>query len=95
MIDEKDQVLAYSQDSGDLEWFNKDFYLRSLTSPDKLKSLVIFGDYQGFIHALDIALGEQVARKRASRSKIISISIKDENVLILDEKGKLSLFTLQ
>ena len=95
LIDEKDQVLAYSQNSGDLEWLNKDFYLRNLTSPDKLKSLVIFGDYQGFIHALDIALGEQVARKRASRSKIISISIKDENILILDEKGKLSLFTLQ
>ncbi len=95
LIDEKDQVLAYSQNSGNLDWFNKDFYLRNLTSPNKLKSLVIFGDYQGFIHALDISQGEQVARQRTSRSKIISISIRDGNVLTLDEKGKLSLFTLQ
>ncbi len=95
LIDEKDQVLAYSQNSGNLDWFNKDFYLRNLTSPNKLKSLVIFGDYQGFIHALDISQGEQVARQRTSRSKIISISVRDENVLTLDEKGKLSLFTLQ
>ncbi len=95
LIDDKDQVLAYSQNSGNLDWFNKDFYLRNLTSPNKLKSLVIFGDYQGFIHALDISQGEQVARQRTSRSKIISISIRDENVLTLDEKGKLSLFTLQ
>ncbi len=95
LIDEKDQVLAYSQNSGNLDWFNKDFYLRNLTSPNKLKSLVIFGDYQGFVHALDISQGEQVARQRTSRSKIISISIRDENILTLDEKGKLSLFTLQ
>ena len=95
VVDEKDQVLAYSQNSGNLEWFNKDFFLRELTSPKKLKSLVIYGDYQGFLHALDISKGEQVARKRVSRSKIISISTKDENVLTLDSKGKLSLFTLQ
>lgn len=95
LIDEKDQVLAYSQGSGNLEWFNKDFYLRELTSPNRLKSLIIYGDFQGFVHALDISQGEQVARKRVSRSKIISISTKDENVLTLDSKGKLSLFTLQ
>ena len=95
VVDEKDQVLAYSQNSGNLEWFNKDFFLRELTSPKRLKSLVIYGDYQGFLHALDISKGEQVARKRVSRSKIISISTKDENVLTLDLKGKLSLFTLQ
>ena len=95
LIDEKDQVLAYSQNSGKLEWFNKDFFLRELTSPYRLKSLVVYGDFQGFLHALDISQGEQVARKRVSRSKIISISTKDENVLTLDSKGKLSLFTLQ
>ena len=95
LVDEKDQVLAYSQNSGDLEWFNKDFFLRKLTSPSSLKSLVVYGDFQGFLHALDISQGEQVARKRISRSKIISISTKDENVLTLDSKGKLSLFTLQ
>ena len=95
LVDEKDQVLAYSQNSGNLEWFNKDFFLRKLTSPRSLKSLVVYGDFQGFLHALDISQGEQVARKRISRSKIISISTKDENVLTLDSKGKLSLFTLQ
>ena len=95
LVDEKDQVLAYSQNSGNLEWFNKDFFLRKLTSPSSLKSLVVYGDFQGFLHALDISQGEQVARKRISRSKIISISAKDENVLTLDSKGKLSLFTLQ
>jgi hypothetical protein len=56
---------------------------------------VVDGDFQGFLHALDISQGEQVARKRVSRSKIISISTKDEDVLTLDSKGKLSLFTLQ
>ena len=61
LIDEKDQVLAYSQNSGKLEWFNKDFYLRELTSPNRLKSLVVYGDFQGFLHALDISQGERVA----------------------------------
>ena len=39
--------------------------------------------------------GEQVARQRISRSKIISVSVEEETVLALDSKGKLSLFTLQ
>ena len=48
LIDEKDQVLAYSQNSGNLEWFNKDFFLRELTSPNRLKSLIVYGDFQAF-----------------------------------------------
>lgn len=95
LIDEKDQILAYSQNNGNLEWLNKDFYLRELTSPKKMKSLIIYGDYQGYLHVLDINQGEQVARQRISRSKIISILVEDEKVLALDSKGKLSLYTLQ
>ncbi len=95
LIDEKDQVLAYDQKAGNLDWFNKDFYLRELTSPKKLKSLIFFGDYQGFLHGLDINEGSQVARKRVSRSKIISTTTRGNLVLALDIKGKLSLFTLQ
>ena len=95
LIDEKDQVLAYDQKGGNLDWFNKDFYLRELTSPKKIKSLIFFGDYQGYIHGLDINEGSQVARKRVSRSKIISTTTRGNLVLALDIKGKLSLFTLQ
>ena len=95
LIDEKDQVIAYSQNNGDLEWINKDFYLRELTSPKKMKSLIVYGDFQGYLHVLDTNQGEQVARQRISRSKIISVSVEDETVLALDSKGKLSLFTLQ
>ena len=95
LIDEKDQVLAYDQKGGNLDWFNKDFYLRELTSPKKIKSLIFFGDYQGYIHGLDINEGSQVARKRVSRSKIISTTTRGNQVLALDIKGKLSLFTLQ
>ena len=95
LIDEKDQVIAYSQNNGDLEWLNKDFYLRELTSPKKMKSLIVYGDFQGYLHVLDTNQGEQVARQRISRSKIISVSVEEETVLALDSKGKLSLFTLQ
>ena len=95
LIDEKDQVLAYDQKAGNLDWFNKDFHLRELTSPKKLKSLIFFGDYQGYLHGLDINEGSQVARKRVSRSKIISTTTRGNLVLALDIKGKLSLFTLQ
>ena len=95
LIDEKDQVIAYSQNNGDLEWLNKDFYLRELTSPKKIKSLIVYGDFQGYLHVLDTNQGEQVARQRISRSKIISVSVEEETVLALDSKGKLSLFTLQ
>lgn len=95
LIDEKDQVLAYDQKAGNLDWFNKDFYLRELTSPKKLKSLIFFGDYQGYLHGLDINEGSQLARKRVSRSKIISTTTRENLVLALDIKGKLSLFTLQ
>ena len=95
LVDESDNAIAYSQNSGNLEWFNKDFYLRDLTSPSKIKSLIVFGDFQGYLHALNTSDGEQVARKRVSRSKIISLSSFEDNVLTLDAKGKLSLFTLQ
>ena len=60
-----------------------------------MKSLIVYGDFQGYLHVLDTNQGEQVARQRISRSKIISVSVEEETVLALDSKGKLSLFTLQ
>ena len=60
-----------------------------------MKSLIVYGDFQGYLHVLDTNQGEKVARQRISRSKIISVSVEEETVLALDSKGKLSLFTLQ
>ena len=95
LIDENDNVTAYSQNSGNFEWLNKDFYLRDLTSPKKINSLVIFGDFQGYLHALNINDGDQVARNRVSKAKIISISTIGDDILTIDTKGKLSLFSLR
>ena len=54
LVDESDNAIAYSQNSGNLEWFNKDFYLRDLTSPSKIKSLIVFGDFQGYPYPITV-----------------------------------------
>jgi len=93
--DEKDNITAYEQTNGNISWKNSDFFLRELTSPKRLKSLIVLGDFQGFVHLISQKDGSQLGRERVSRKGLINVEVIEDKVLALDRNGKLSLFLLQ
>ena len=93
--DEKDNITAYEQITGNVSWKNSDFFLRELTSPRKVNSLIVLGDFQGFVHLISQKDGSQLGRKRVSRKGLINVEVIEDRVLALDRNGKLSLFLLQ
>ena len=93
--DEKDNITAYEQINGNVSWKNSDFFLRELTSPRKVNSLIVLGDFQGFVHLISQKDGSQLGRKRVSRKGLINVEVIEDRVLALDRNGKLSLFLLQ
>ena len=93
--DEKDNITAYEQINGNVSWKNSDFFLRELTSPRKVNSLIVLGDFQGFVHLISQKDGSQLGRKRVSRKGLINVEVIEDKVLALDRNGKLSLFLLQ
>ncbi len=93
--DEKDNITAYEQINGNVSWKNSDFFLRELTSPRKVNSLIVLGDFQGFVHLISQKDGSQLGRKRVSRKGLVNVEVIEDRVLALDRNGKLSLFLLQ
>ena len=93
--DEKDNITAYEQINGNISWKNSDFFLRELTSPRRVKSLIVLGDFQGFVHLISQKDGSQLGRERVSRKGLINVEVIEDRVLALDRNGKLSLFLLQ
>lgn len=55
-------VRAFDRLSGTTVWTQDKLRARGLTAPAVLGNLVVVGDFEGYLHFLDIATGEMVAR---------------------------------
>ena len=75
VVDEESEVQAFSGLTGVSLWKTKDYRLRNLTSPVRLKNYLVLGDYEGYLHFLDIKNGSTIGRYRVSRSGIIALTI--------------------
>lgn len=55
-------VRAFDRLSGTTVWTQNKLRARGLTAPAVLGNLVVVGDFEGYLHFLDIATGEMIAR---------------------------------
>jgi outer membrane protein assembly factor BamB len=64
VVGKDDQVNALDQQTGETTWSNATFRLRALTGGAVSGSYLLFGDAQGYLHALAQSDGRVVARMR-------------------------------
>jgi outer membrane protein assembly factor BamB len=67
-----DVVHALDARSGDRVWSQGPMFLRRLSRPLAVGNGVVFGDFEGYVHALDQRNGGFIARERASGGAIRS-----------------------
>ncbi|WP_025367517.1 outer membrane protein assembly factor BamB [Thioalkalivibrio paradoxus] len=78
------------RNGGDL-WQQRDLRLRGLTAPVVAGDQAVVGDYQGYLHWLNVRDGGIVARTRAGSGGIVSRPVLDDGVLyVLAANGQLS-----
>ena len=90
VVDEESEIQAFSGLTGVSLWKTKDYRLRNLTSPVRLKNYLVLGDYEGYLHFLDINSGSTIGRYRVSRSGILSLKSYKNSLVCLDISGRLT-----
>ncbi len=90
IVDSKDFINCYDGIRGDTLWSVNDFKLRKLSSPKRFKNHMIVGDFEGYLHAINLNSGEIEGRIKPSNQAIYKIYAINESLYTLDESGKIS-----
>ena len=88
-VDEQDIVKAFGVATGAILWEQNELKLRKLTSPVSINNYLAVGDFEGYVHLLDIKNGDFLGRKKISRKPILELSSERNFLLAVDESGKL------
>ncbi len=85
-----DAVVALGRRTGVIEWQQDSLSLREVSGPAVAGSVVIVGDFDGYVHFMDAASGEFVARRRVSDARIVAAPlVVGELVYVLASDGTL------
>jgi outer membrane protein assembly factor BamB len=86
-------VVALHQRDGSEIWRNDKLKRRGLSTPAVTSTAVAVADYQGYLHWLDKATGQLVARQRVAKFRVSNppVAVKD-TVIVLTDSGKLAAF---
>ena len=88
------KVVAYSLTSGEQLWQNEKLLRRQLSGPQVFGDYVAVVDFKGYMHVLNQATGELVARDRVDRKAVRAPMLTDGNTLyIYGNGGSLMAFT--
>ena len=90
IVDSEDLIKSYDGIKGNSLWSLDEFKLRKLSSPKRFKDYMIVGDYEGYLHAINLNNGEIEGRFRPSNQAIYEIYAFNNFLYVLDESGKIS-----
>jgi outer membrane assembly lipoprotein YfgL len=86
--DANDRITAWRAESGDTLWTNEKFMYRSLSGMLAVGPVVVFGDFDGYVHFLDTATGDSQLRLGTDGSPVVATPVVSGNtVLILTRSG--------
>jgi outer membrane protein assembly factor BamB len=89
-------VVAMKRSDGAVVWEQDAMKRRSLTAPALDGDALVVGDFEGYVHWLDKATGEIVAREKTDGERITNPAVTtDAGVFVQTDSGKLLAFRSQ
>ncbi|MCE8020955.1 outer membrane protein assembly factor BamB [Halomonas sp. MCCC 1A11036] len=89
-VNEASHVIAFDARTGEEVWRNRDLEGRWLTSPAFADGNLVLGDFEGYLHLLDIQNGRFTARTRVDSSGISLRPVTDfRRIYVLANDGRL------
>ncbi len=89
-------VTAMRKADGAVQWEQDSLRRRGLTAPAIDGDTLVVGDFEGYLHWLDKATGEVVARRKAGGDRISNAPVTDEGrTFVQTDGGKLLAFRSQ
>jgi outer membrane protein assembly factor BamB len=91
-----DAVIALDRQAGSQVWRQEALRLRDVTAPTRFRNAVVVGDYQGYLHWLDLKDGHFLAREHATGHRIGGAPLViGDNVCVQDEDGEVAAYTVR
>src|SRR5690606_33976346 len=91
-----DAVIAFGRTLGTEQWRQEALRLRDVTAPARFDDAIVVGDYEGYVHWLNPANGEFIARTRASRGRVTARPLAVGDTLIVQtDDGSLVAFGIR
>lgn len=88
-------VTAYGKSDGSIRWEQSALARRQLNSPKTIKSYVIVGDFEGYVHLLSQVDGHLVARRQVDTQGLRSpLLVKGDKFFVYGNSGKLTAYQL-
>lgn len=86
-------VVALRQRDGSELWHNDKMRRRNLSTPAMTSTAIVVADYQGYVHWLDKATGELVARTKVAKYRVTNAPVADgDTVVVMTDAGELTAF---
>jgi len=86
LTDTKGHIYAIDRNNGLERWSQLAFTNRGVTGPAALKNHVVVGDFEGYLHWLDIETGQIVARHLVDSSGIYSAPTVAKEILFVQSR---------
>jgi outer membrane protein assembly factor BamB len=89
-------VMAMRKSDGAVQWEQAGLRRRGLTAPAIDNDSLVVGDFEGYLHWLNKATGEIVARRKSDGERITNAAVTDDGrAFIQTDSGKLLAFKSQ
>jgi outer membrane protein assembly factor BamB len=90
------RVVSMSRASGAVVWEQNTMRMRSLTRPVPFENTIVVGDFEGYVHWLDVSSGALAGRWRADKSAIVGEPIvAGDTVIVQTDSGELVGFRIE
>ena len=88
-------IYSLSIETGKVHWRNPEYLNRNIRQVTLLNNNIIVGDYDGFLHYINIVSGKTIGREKISSSSIINIKLVENKLIILDSSNNLFSFLVE
>ncbi|MBL8305950.1 MAG: outer membrane protein assembly factor BamB [Rubrivivax sp.] len=86
--DANDRITAWRADTGDVLWTNEKFMHRGLSGMLAVGPVVVFGDFDGYVHFLSTVAGETQLRLQTDGSPVVTTPVvSGTTVMVVTRNG--------
>ena len=85
VVEENSSIKSFALKTLEESWINSDYLNRELSNGVSYKDNIVVGDFEGYVHVINILNGRTVGREKLSRHPIKTILSRSDSLYVIDE----------
>jgi len=95
VVNDDSDVIAFNMQTSEQAWAHEELTNRDLTAPAVVNQVAAFGDFEGYVHFLNLSDGSIAQRLSHGRESIVIDPIAiDANIIVLSRDGLIASYSV-